>query len=72
MIRAGLACEAARRTLGAYPAQAEGTDPVTGQPLLYRPETRVLYSVGAGGVDDGGEVAKRWSDSKDIVWRLRG
>jgi hypothetical protein len=48
------------------------TDPFNDQPLRYSKERRVVWSVGADEVDDGGVVDPELSiDSKDYAWPVR-
>ncbi len=68
--RAGLDCELARRATGAYPARVEALDPLSGKPLVYVPEKKLLYSVGEGEADNGG-VDDPKAQENDFVWALK-
>jgi hypothetical protein len=76
-LRAALACERYRLSQGKWPSSLDAlvpvylpaipVDPFSGKPLLYRllPDGVVIYSVGANGVDDQGDVLETSGSPKD-------
>lgn len=81
-LRAALACERFRLAQGKWPTALDALvpqylsaiplDPFSGQPLLYRllPDGVVIYSIGANGVDDQGDVLETTGAPKDRGTRL--
>jgi len=81
-LQAALGCERYRLAHGKWPTTLDAIvpqylsavplDPFSGQPLLYRllPDGVAIYSVGANGVDDQGDVLETTGAPKDRGTRL--